>query len=87
MMLLLLSDLGGQICELMADAFDPSARLFTLALVHLSEARLLSRTPDHGRGDLQIAHQCGARPRCFLQLTPGLQKQLRLFEQAFSQHP
>ena len=51
-MLLLLSDLGGQICQLLADALDPAARLFTLALVHLAEVELVSRTPDHGRGDL-----------------------------------
>lgn len=86
-MRLFLSDLGGQISELMADALDPSARLLTLALIHLSEVELLSRTPDHGRRDLQIAQQPRARPRRFLHLTPGLQKQLRLFEQAFSQRP
>lgn len=83
-MLLLLSDLGGQIFELMADALDPSARLFVLVLVDLPRVEPLSRAPDYGRGDLQIAQQIGARPRRFLQLMPGLQKQLRLFEQALS---
>ena len=83
-MRLFLSDLGGQISELMADALDPAARLLTLALIHLSGVELLSRTPDHRQRDLQIAQQPRARPRRLLHLTPRLQKQLRLFEQAFS---
>jgi len=83
-------DFYGQLLELIADTLDPSARLFALSCVHLSEVEPLSRTPDHGRHDLQIAQQLGARRagrRRFLQLTPGLQKQLRLFEQALPQYP
>jgi len=88
MALLFPFDLYDQICELMADALDPGSHLFALALVHLPGVEPLTRAPDDGRGDLQIAQQLGARRtsrRRFLQLTPGLQKQLRLFEQALSE--
>jgi len=51
-LLLLLSDLPGQIFELMADALDPASRLFALVLVHFPGLEPLARAPDHRRHDL-----------------------------------
>ncbi|MGZ5441414.1 MAG: hypothetical protein ACXW5U_03940 [Thermoanaerobaculia bacterium] len=76
-----------QIGELLADALDLSARLLALALVHLPLVDPLAGPPQNRRDDLQITQQLRAgrtSRRRFLQLTPGLQKQLRLLEQALS---
>lgn len=77
-----------QIGELLADTRDLSARLLPLAVVHLPVVDALAGSPQDRRDDLQIAQQLGARRtsrRRLLQFIPGLQKQLRLLEQALSQ--
>jgi hypothetical protein len=80
--------LHGQIGQLPADALDPPAGLFALALVDLPLVDPLAGPSENRRDDLQIAHQLLAhrisRRRC-VQLIAGFQKQRRLIEQALSQ--
>ena len=74
--------------QLMADAIDLTARVFTLAAIHSGAGNPLAG-PVHDRyHHLQIAHQGGGlrRRRCRLHLALRFEKQLRLLENAFANH-